>query len=221
MSELNESQWQTAHIMARLLVQAKMDKNELKKANAYLRAYVDVADGGERFFKYLQNLVHGGDKISHSKRTPDYYRSLDEVCVKYLKSVQSTPQSMLDILGWVGRLMHYYEGKPIAELIDAPIEVTVMSSRQSEIAQAAASQEFSMDQEIEAKVTKIAGNKVSYEILGVIRLTEKEPKKAALLTVNQIVRVRIVSLKDDGGIKSVKLVCSCLDPTICNFKDKT
>jgi hypothetical protein len=205
MSELNENQWQTAHIMARLLVQAEMDKNELKKVTAYLRAYVDAADGGERFFKYLQNLVHGGDKIGHSKRTVDYYRSLDEVCVKYLQPVQSTPQGMLDILGWVGRLIHYYEGKPIAELMDAPIEVRAISSRQAEIAQAAASMEFSIGQEIEAKVTKISGTKVSYEILGVIRLTEKEPKKAEILTVNQVVRVKIVTLKDDGGIKSVKL----------------
>jgi hypothetical protein len=204
MSELNENQWQTAHIMARLLVQAKMDKNELKKATAYLRAYVDAADGGDRFFKYLQNLVHGGDKISHSKLTPDYYRSLDEVCVKYLKSVQNTPRSMLDILGWVGRLIHYYEGKPIAELMDAPIEVTAISSRQAEIAQAAASMEFSIGQEIEAKVTKISGTKVSYEILGVIRLTEKEPKKAAILTENQIVMVKVISLKEDGSIKSIK-----------------
>jgi hypothetical protein len=204
MSELNENQWQTAHIMARLLVQAEMDNNELKKATAYLRTYVDEADGGDRFFKYLQNLVHGGDKIGHSKRTVDYYRSLDEVCVKYLKPVQSTPQGMLDILGWVGRLMHYYAGKPIAELMDAPIEVTAMSSRQAEIAQAAASMEFSIGQEIEAKVTKISGTKVSYEILGVIRLTEKEPKKAAILTENQIVMVKVISLKEDGSIKSIK-----------------
>jgi hypothetical protein len=204
MSELNESQWQTAHIMARLLVQKEMDKNELKKATAYLRAYVDAVDGGERFFKYLQNLVHGGDKIGHSKRTSDYYRSLDEVCVKYLKPVQSTPRSMLDILGWVGRLMHYYSGKPIAELMDAPIEVNVMSTRQAELAQAAQSMNWLIGQEIEAKVTKIVGSKVSYEILGVIRLTEKEPKKAALLAEDQTVKVKVMALKEDGSVKSVK-----------------
>jgi hypothetical protein len=204
MSEMNENQWQTAHIMARLLVQAEMDKNELKKATAYLRTCVGAADGGERFFRYLQNLVRGGDRIGHSKRTLDYYRSLDEVCVKYLQPVQSTPQCMLDILGWVGRLMHYYAGKPIAELMDAPIEVTAVSSRQAEIAQAAASQEFSIGQEIDARITRIAGNKVSYEILGVIRLTEKEPKKAEMLAENQEVTVKVLALKEDGSIKSVK-----------------
>jgi hypothetical protein len=208
MSEMNENQWQTAHIMARLLVQAEMDKNELKKATAYLRTCVGAADGGQRFFKYLQNLVHGGDKIGHSNHTLDYYRSLDEVCVKYLQPVQSTPQSMLDILGWVGRLMHYYAGKPIAELMDASMEVTAISSRQAEIAQVVASQEFSIGQYIEAKVTKISGNKVSYEILGVIRLTEKEPKQAAMLVENQAVIVKVLALREDGSIKSVKY-CSC------------
>jgi hypothetical protein len=206
MSELNESQWQTAHIMARLLVQAKMDKNELKKATAYLRAYVDAADGGERFFKYLQNLVHGGDKIGHSKRTVDYYRSLDEVCVKYLKPVQSTPQSMLDILGWVGRLIHYYEGKPIAELMDAPIEVTVMSSRQAELAQAAQSMDWSIGMVVTADITNIDGNKVTYTLPGQIKISQKEPKRFKELLIGGVIQVEIMELRDIGLPKKVKIV---------------
>lgn len=210
MSELTENQWQIAHAMARFLVQESMDKNELKKAMAYLRTCVEVADGGERFFKYLQNLIHNGDKIGHSKKTVDYYRSLNDACVKYLQAVKHTPQSMLDILGWVGRLIPYYAGTPVGELLAAPMEVTVQSSRQAEIAQVAANQEFSVEQEIEAKVMKVAGNKVSYEILGVIRLTEKEPKNIAILTKawtdNRVVTVKVMALKDDGSIKSVKYV---------------
>jgi hypothetical protein len=208
MSELTENQWQIAHIMARLLVQAEMDKSELRKSTAYLRTCIEVADGGERFFKYLQNLVHSGDKIGHSTRTLGYYRSLDEICVKYLAVMQNTPQCMLDILGWVGRLMAYYEGSPVGELLDAPMEVTAISSRQAEIAQIVASQEFSIGQYLEATVTKISGNKVSYEILGVIRLTEKEPKQVAVLVENQAVMVKVLALKEDGSIKSVKY-CSC------------
>jgi hypothetical protein len=194
MSELNESQWQTAHIMARLLVQAKMDKNELKKATAYLRAYVDAAD------------VHGGDKIGHSKRTVDYYRSLDEVCVKYLKPVQSTPQSMLDILGWVGRLIHYYEGKPIAELMDAPIEVTVMSSRQAELAQAAQSMDWSIGMVVTADITNIDGNKVTYTLPGQIKISQKEPKRFKELLIGGVIQVEIMELRDIGLPKKVKIV---------------
>jgi hypothetical protein len=206
MSELNESQWQTAHIMARLLVQKEMDKNELKKATAYLRAYVDAVDGGERFFKYLQNLVHGGDKIGHSKRTSDYYRSLDEVCVKYLKPVQSTPRSMLDILGWVGRLMHYYSGKPIAELMDAPIEVTAMSSRQAELAQAAQSMDWSIGMVVTADITNIDGNKVTYTLPGQIKLSQKEPKRCKELLIGGVIQVEIMELRDIGLPRKVKIV---------------
>jgi hypothetical protein len=206
MSELNENQWQTAHIMARLLVQAEMDKNELKKATAYLRTYVDAADGGERFFKYLQNLVHGGDKIGHSKRTVDYYRSLDEVCVKYLQPVQSTPQSMLNILGWVGRLMHYYAGKPIAELMDAPIEVTAMSSRQAELAQAAQSMDWSIGMVVTADITNIDGNKVTYTLPGQIKLSQKEPKRFKELLVGGVIQVEVMELRDIGLPKKVKIV---------------
>jgi hypothetical protein len=208
MSELTENHWQIAHAMARFLVQEQMDKNELKKAMAYLRTCVEVPDGGERFFKYLQNLVHNGAKIGHSGKTPGYYRSLNDACVKYLQAIQHTPQNMLDILGWVGRLIPYYAGTPVGELLAAPMEVTVLSSRQAEIAQVAANREFLVAQEIEAKVTKVAGNKVSYEILGVIRLTEKEPKNKDLLTQvlaeDRVVTVKVVALKEDGSIKSVK-----------------
>jgi hypothetical protein len=207
MSELTENQWQIAHIMARLLVQEKMDKNELKKAIAYLRTYVEAVDGGERFLNYLQSLINDGDKIGHSYKTVNYYRSLNKVCVKYLQPLQSTPQSMLDILGWVGRLIHYYEGNPIAELMDAPIEVTVMSSRQAELAQAAQSMNWSIGMVVTANITNIDGNKVTYTLPEKVKISQKEPKRFRELSVGDVVQVEIVELHPTTGLpKKVKIV---------------
>jgi ABC-type uncharacterized transport system ATPase subunit len=55
-------------------------------------------------------------------------------------------------------------------------------------------------------VTAVKGNKVTYEILGTIRLTEKEPKKAQSLSEGQTIKVEILDLKEDGSIKKVKCV---------------
>jgi ribosomal protein S1 len=103
--------------------------------------------------------------------------------------------------------MRYYKdaGVPVGEII-TPGASVVESARQAEIAKVTESQEFKEGDVIEAKVTKISGNKVSYEILGVIKLTEKEPKKAALLQEGQTVKVKIAALKEDGSIKSIKCV---------------
>jgi uncharacterized membrane protein len=57
---------------------------------------------------------------------------------------------------------------------------------------------------VEAKVTAVKGNKVTYEILGTIRLTEKEPKKAQSLSEEQTVKVEILDLKEDGSPKKIK-----------------
>jgi ABC-type uncharacterized transport system ATPase subunit len=59
---------------------------------------------------------------------------------------------------------------------------------------------------LEATVTAVKGNKVTYEILGTIKLTEKEPKKAKSLSEGQKVKVEILDLKEDGSIKKVKCV---------------
>jgi uncharacterized membrane protein len=45
---------------------------------------------------------------------------------------------------------------------------------------------------------------VTYEILGTIRLTEKEPKKAQSFSEKQTVKVEILDLKEDGSPKKVK-----------------
>lgn len=49
-------------------------------------------------------------------------------------------------------------------------------------------------------------SKVTYEMLGAVKLTEKEPKKAGLLKEGQVVKVKIAILKDDNSIKSVKCI---------------
>lgn len=84
--------------------------------------------------------------------------------------------------------------------------IEVKSERQVEIAKAFESTKFDIGQILEATVASINSNKVTYQILEVLKLTEKEPKKAALLTEGQVIRVKIIALKEDGSIKSVKCV---------------
>ncbi|WP_445627664.1 hypothetical protein [Nostoc sp. DSM 114167] len=203
---LTNAQWEIAHAIAQTLVKENTDVNELGKAVAYLRASVQQPNATSRFFTYLKTLVSSGRQIGHSGRTTDYYRSIEKACSDYLKGVNDA-HTMLQILGWVSRLMRYYRdaGVPIGEI--APPSTPVFeSARQAEIAKIAQAQDFQVGQIIEAKVTKINGNKVTYEILGTIKLTEKEPKKATSLQEGQTVQVKIVSLKDDGSIKSVKFI---------------
>jgi len=200
---LTEIQWQIAHAIAQTLVKENTDVNELGKVIAYLRAYSDRENAGLKFFDYLKTLAKNGRHIGHSKRTSEYYDSIEKACSQYLKAYKDDVAAMLKILGWAARLMRYYmNAGPIGE-ITAPI---VESARQAKIAEVKQSQAFAVDQVLEAKVTGIKGNKVTYEILGVIKLTEKEPKKAGSLGEKQIVKVKITALKEDGSIKSVKCV---------------
>jgi hypothetical protein len=206
MSDLTDSQWQTAHAIARQIVQNDANAGELKKAMAYLRTCANAPDGGTQFFKYLGNLVAGGDRIGHSKRTVDYHRGLNETCVKYLKPLQDTPLVMLEILGWSGRLISYYQASPIGELMNAPMEIEVQSARQEAILKAAEMAGFEVGQVIRASIDKIDGNKVTFLLTGDIRLTQKEPKKAGSLTIGQSVQVEITELKETGVPKKVRLV---------------
>lgn len=80
----------------------------------------------------------------------------------------------------------------------------IKSERQVEVTTVVQSQKFTVEQILEATVTSINGNKVTYQMLEVLKLTEKEPKKAAFLQVGQVVRVKITVLKEDGNVKSVK-----------------
>ena len=201
---LTDKQWEIAHAITQTLVQENTDANEVSKIVAYLRTVIDQNDATSRFLTYLKTLVRDGKMIGHSKKTSDYYTNIETICSQYFKS-NSDASTILQILGWVSRLMKYYNnsGVPMGE-ITVPTAVVVESARQAEIAKVTESQEFKEGDIIDAKVTKINGNKVSYEILGIIKLTEKEPKKASVLQEGETVKVKIVSLKDDRSIKSVK-----------------
>lgn len=200
--DLTEFQWQMAHAIAQTLVKADTDVNELGKAIAYLRAHANRENAGAKFFDYLKTLVRNGRLIGHSKRTSEYYENIETVCSQYLKAYQDNAAVMLQILGWASRLMRYYAnaGQPIGE-ITAPV---VESARQAEIAEVISTHDFAIGQILEATVTAVKGNKVTYEILRTIKLTEKEPKKAKFLSQGQTVKVEILDLKEDGSIKKVK-----------------
>lgn len=201
---LTDAQWEIAHAIAQTLVKENTDVNELGKVIAYLRASIQQPNATSRFFTYLKTLASNGREIGHSGRTLDYYRSIEKACSVYLRSVTDA-YTLLQILGWVSRLMRYYKdaGVPIGE-ISTPTTPVMESARQAEISKVAQSQNFQIDQILDATVTNKNGNKVTYEILGTIKLTEKEPKKASFLQEGQTVKVKIVSLKEDGSIKSVK-----------------
>ena len=203
---ITDKQWEIAHAIAQTLVKEDTDVNELGKAIAYLRSIVNESNASVKFFTYLKTLVRYGKVIAHSNQTPLYYRNIESTCSDYLKTITDAT-TILQILGWVSRLMRYYKdgGVPIGK-IAPPTTLTVESARQQEIAKVMESQNFQVDQMLEAKVTKISGNRVTYEILGTIKLTEREPKKAGLLQEGQTVNVRIVSLKEDRSIKGVKCV---------------
>jgi hypothetical protein len=204
MSDLTDNQWKTAHAIARRIVQDGANAGELKKAMAYLRTCVDAEDGGARFFKYLSNLVIGGDRIGHSKRTVDYYRGLNDVCVKYLKPLQDSPQMMLEILGWAGRLIAYYQASPIAELANAPMDIETESAKQAAIKAAAEAAQFEVGQVVPAIIKTIKKKEVTYELLGGIKLTQKEPKNADKLVDGQTVQVEITEMRETGVPKKLK-----------------
>jgi len=200
---LTDNQWEIAHAIAQTLVKEQTDVNEFGKAIAYLRNALnqDRADANSRFFKYLKTLVGNGRQIGHSGKTTDYYRSIDKACSDCLKGFQGDASTLLQILGWASRLMRYYkEAGPIGEVVTPVVE----SERQVEIAKAIGSHEFAVGQIVEAKVTAVKGNKVTYEILGTIRLTEKEPKKAQSISEGQVVKVEVLDIKEDGSPKKVK-----------------
>jgi hypothetical protein len=202
-----DAQWEIAHAIALTLVKDNTDVNEVGKAVAYLRGYIHQPDATSRFFKYLKTLVSNGRQIGHSGKTTDYYRSIDKACSDYLKSINDA-HTILQILGWVSRLMRYYKdaGVPIGE-IATPTAPPPESARQAEIVQAISNQNFVVGQIIEALVTAIKGNKVTYEILETTqKLTEKEPKRALLLSEGQKVKVEILDLKEDGSIKKIKCI---------------
>lgn len=202
---LTEAESQRAHNLAITLVKKETDVNELGKVIAYLRSIVNQPDAAKRFFKYLKTLVTNGRQIGHSGRTTDYYRNIEQACNQHLQSERLGADDMLKILGWAMRLMRYYKTTPIDEITVTSIpEQEQVSERQAEIAQVLQSKKFEIDQILDATVLSIKGNKVTYEILGTVKLTEKEPKKATSLKEGEITKVKVIALKEDGSPKSVK-----------------
>jgi hypothetical protein len=201
---LTANQSQVAHNIAIQLVKDGTDVNELGKIISYLRSTIDKPNATGNFFTYLKTLTNNGKLIGHSKKTSEYYRSVEQVCKQYLQN-QSNPETILQILGWSARLMRYYKTTSIDEL-PSPTDTPMISERQEEIAQVMESQSFTVDQILDAKVLGIKNNKVTYEILGAIKLTVKEPKKASDLQEGEVVKVKIDKLKDDGSVKNVKCV---------------
>lgn len=201
-TDLTSTQWQVADAIARQLVLADTDANELRKAIAYLRAYLDREEAGKKFFDYLNTLARNGNRIGHSQRTRSYLENIAQICQQYLESYKDDAPVMLQVLGWAARLMQYYkEAGPIGEIPQPEIQ----SEREAEIQAASTAQSFQVGQKLDAVVVAIKGNKVTYEILGVIRLTEKEPKKASSLLDGQQVEVAVTGLREDGSLKNVKL----------------
>ncbi|NEP19532.1 MAG: hypothetical protein F6J97_22010 [Leptolyngbya sp. SIO4C1] len=203
--DLTDAQWQIADAIARQLVIDGTDVNELRKAMAYLREHLGQENAGRRFFEYLKTLVRQGNSIGHSKKTIDYYRSLDAVCDQHLSRYQSDAPGLLMLLGWAARLVRYYDkGVPTGEI--APPQV--QSEREAEIQAITRANQFEIGQQLEAKIAAIKGNKVTYEILNTIRLTQKEPKltKVKALNEGQTVMVRVDGLRDGGSIKKVKVI---------------
>lgn len=208
--QLTEAQWELAHGVAKGLVIADADVNELQKAIAYLRSVAHHDDAVERFFKYLATLVSKGRQVAHSKRTEDYYRSLDITCSKYLKGRVSETGTLLQILGWAARLVKYYKNAgPIGEKIEMfnEPEAPIVTERQLAIQKVLKSKTFEVGHIIDAEVQKkhATGRKVTYRVFNV-PYTEKESKKGQFEKVPDAgpVKVEVKSLKDDGSINHVK-----------------
>jgi len=216
---LTESQWQTAHKIAVEFVkeQQRIEPNkegisaELDKIISYFCIFVSKAEAGNKFFKYIKELVKNGKQIGHSGKTPEYYRSIDQYCDQYLRDYQDNPQVMLQILGWTSRLMRYYKTAPIAELDSKLQEKAAIADNQAQrLAEIKASvtQKFAVGDIIEAKVIskKDKGKEVTYELVGTsIRRNNKEPKKFEDLSVDQVVKVEVLEI-DDGIPKKFKRV---------------
>ncbi len=210
---LSEIQWQIAHAIAQDLAkeQIRLDKEkdgiltEFKTTITYLYSTKKLTNAKGNFFKYLRTLVSHGNKVGHSGKTLEYYCSIDKICRQHIPKDDTDIYSLLQILGWAARLVKYYkDAEPVGEIAAPPVE----SARQAEIAEVVQSQQFRVGQVLEAVITTLKGNKVTYEILSTIKLTAKELKKAKSLSEGQTVKVEILDLKEDGNIRKVKRVDS-------------
>lgn len=106
---MTEQSWQTAHDVARKLVERDCDPNEVHKAFVYLRTRRD----SEKFFLFLERLVKNGDFLVRSRRTIDYYKAMLEVCQQHLAKYRTDVKTMSEVLGWAVRLMRFYMAEQV------------------------------------------------------------------------------------------------------------
>jgi hypothetical protein len=202
-----DKMWEIAYAIATQLVQEqdkiepKKDgiRSELNKIIAYLRTTINnnLDNIGENFFKYLKLLVDNSKSLKRSDRTPEYYRSIQKICNQHLLAIQSNPEAMLEILGWSSRLF-------IAATLET-FDQSTQTNRQMEIQTAAKSQNLQIGDEIEAEITRISGNKVTYQLLNIFSKTVKEPKHYTSLKIGQIVIVEITEI-ENGVPKKIKYI---------------
>ncbi|MCM1984017.1 hypothetical protein [Lyngbya confervoides] len=204
LDNLTETQWRVADAIAMSLArQDKFDNNEFKKAIAYLRSHLDRENSGEKFFSYLETLARQGDRVGHSKKTRAYYEHIQEVCQQFLASnYKSQPTVMLYILGWASRLVQYYLDAPPAE---TQIISEIPSEREVELQKIYESVNVEVGQLIKATVAAInTDSKVTFEFLGGIRRSRKEPKYVKELVVGQQVTLEIIDVDNDSNVKKIK-----------------
>ena len=108
---MEKSDFDLADKMARALVN-RTDVNELIKTVSIMKS--KLRDERETFttasyFEFLDAVVKNGESVVRSGRTLDYYRALRDVSLQYLRPYSESPSLMLEILGWTGRLLRYYE----------------------------------------------------------------------------------------------------------------
>ena len=202
-----DQMWNTAHDIANKLVQEQQQieptkdgiRSELNKIIAYLRTTISQNQNniGDNFFKYLKALVDNSKSLKRSDKTPDYYRSIQKICTQHLTAIQSNPEAMLEVLGWSSRLF-------IAATLENFGE-SAQTNRQMEIQTAAKSQNLQEGDEIEANITKISGNKVTYQLLNIFSKTVKEPKHYTSLQTGQTVIVEITEI-ENGVPKKIRYI---------------
>lgn len=205
-----DKMWDTAHAIAKTLVQNQQDieankdgiRSELGKILAYLRNAINYnkSEAGKNFFKYLKALVDSSQSSKRSSKTPYYYRSINKACNQHLIDLESNPDKMLEILGWTFRLFKYYEVTPLEDF-----EELLVLNRKLEIQTAAQSQDLNENDEIEAEITNKSGNKVTYKMFNTLTKTIKEPKNHKSLAKGDEVIVKITEI-ENGVPKKVKYV---------------
>ena len=112
---------------------------------------------------------------------------------------------MLEVLGWAGRLIGYYKGMPIAEIMIGEPTIDLAAEKRAMILKAAAVAGYEVGQRLTVMITGIKGKEVTYAVSEQIKLTQKI-KILEGLALGQSVQVEITEMRDTGVPKKVKLV---------------